>query len=111
MCNNNATLEASNLSRNFLRACENGDLNRVRLFVDKYGIRDWSDFQHSTSGDTVLHVAARTGNLNVVKYLCEHFDMPDFKVNITNKDMKRPLHEAAQFARDDVLKYLLEKGV
>ncbi|EZA47517.1 hypothetical protein DMN91_002932 [Ooceraea biroi] len=101
---------ALNLSRNFLRACENGDIQRVETLVERHKIRDWSDFRHSASGDTPLHMAARTGKLNVVKYLCECFDMPGFVINVTNKDMKRPLHEAAQFAQDDVLKYLLEKG-
>jgi len=111
MYNNSATLEASNLSRDFLRACESGDMSRVCILVDKYKIRDWSHFRHFASGDTALHVAARAGNLNMVKYLYECFDMPEFKVNVTNKDMKRPLHEAAQFAQDDVLKYLLGKGI
>ncbi|XP_012234192.1 ankyrin repeat domain-containing protein 16-like [Linepithema humile] len=110
MCYNSAMLETSNLSRDFLRACENGDMSRVGILVDKYRIRDWSHFRHFASGDTALHVAARAGNLNVVTYLYECFDMPEFKVNVTNKDMKRPLHEAAQFAQDNVLKYLLEKG-
>ena len=35
---------------------------------------------------------------------------PEFKVDVANKDMKRPLHEAAQFARSDVVKYLIAKG-
>lgn len=107
----NATVrDIANLPRNFLRACQNEDLCRVEALVAAHGIRDWSDFRHPTSGDTALHVAARAGNLNVVKYLCECFDMPEFKIDVANKDMKRPLHEAAQFAQEDVLKYLLEKG-
>lgn len=111
MCNNVATAELPKLSRDFLRACQSGDIHRVETLVERYGVRDWSDFCHSTSGDTALHVAARAGNIYVVKYLCEHFDMPAFTVNVTNRDMKRPLHEAAQFAQKDVLKYLLEKGI
>jgi len=102
---------ASNLPRDFLRACQSGDLRRVETLAEGRGIRDWSDFRHTSSGDTALHVAARTGRLDVVKYLCEYFDTPEFIVNISNKDMKRPLHEAAQFAQEDVLRYLLEKGV
>ncbi|XP_032672263.1 ankyrin repeat domain-containing protein 16-like isoform X2 [Odontomachus brunneus] len=102
--------DVTSVSRSFLRACQSGDVRRVETLVVKHGICDWCDFRHSDSGDTALHVAARAGNMNVVKYLCEHFDMPTFKVDVANKDMKRPLHEAAQFAREDVLKYLLEKG-
>lgn len=106
-----ATIDIPNLSRNFLRACQSGDIYRLETLVKKYEIRDWSDFRHLVSGDTALHMAARAGNLNMVKYLCEHFDAQVFKADVANKDMKRPLHEAAQFAQDDVLKYLLEKGI
>ncbi|XP_014479734.1 PREDICTED: ankyrin repeat domain-containing protein 16-like [Dinoponera quadriceps] len=110
MFHNVATADVASVSRNFLRACQNGDAYRVETLVATHGIRDWCDFRHTDSGDTALHVAARAGNMNVVKYLCEHFDMSTFKIDVTNKDMKRPSHEAAQFAREDVLKYLLEKG-
>lgn len=103
--------QTPNVSRDFLRACHSGDVHKVETLVEKHGIRDWSDFRHATSGDTVLHVAAREGDMNVVRYLCEHFSMSAFKFNVTNKDMKRPLHEAAQFAQEDILKYLLNKGI
>ncbi|KAK1127387.1 hypothetical protein K0M31_003928 [Melipona bicolor] len=99
-----------NLSRNFLHACQNGDLSRVETLVSKYDIQDWTYFRHLTSGDTALHVATREGHLNIVRYLCENFQKPDFRVNVANKDMKRPLHEAAQFAHRDIVKYLIKKG-
>ncbi|XP_018302806.1 ankyrin repeat domain-containing protein 16 [Mycetomoellerius zeteki] len=98
------------VSCNFLRACHSGDIHKMKTLVEKHGIRDWSDFRYVTSGDTALHVAAREGNMNIVRYLCEGFNMLAFKVDVTNKDMKRPLHEAAQIAHEDILKYLLGKG-
>ncbi|XP_011635023.1 ankyrin repeat domain-containing protein 16-like isoform X2 [Pogonomyrmex barbatus] len=96
--------------REILRACQNGDLDRIKTILEKEGhrIRGWGSFGHEVSGDTVLHVAAQAGNMSIVKYLSKHTD--EFKVNVKNKDMKTPLHCAAQFAREDVLKYLLEKG-
>jgi len=97
--------------RDFLRACHSGDIHKVETLVEKHGICDWSDFRHVASGDTALHVAARERNMNIVRYLCERFNMPAFKVDVANKDMKRPLHEAAQFAQENILKYLLEKGI
>nr|XP_031832537.1 ankyrin repeat domain-containing protein 16-like [Nomia melanderi] len=103
-------MEVPNLSRDFLHACQSGDLPRVETLVSKYNIQDWTIFRHSTSGDTALHVAAREGHLNIVRYLCEFFDKPDYKIDVANKDMKRPLHEAAQFSHSEILKYLLEKG-
>ncbi|KAL6254433.1 hypothetical protein P5V15_014482 [Pogonomyrmex californicus] len=96
--------------REILRACQNGDLDRIKTIFEKEGhrIRGWGSFGHEVSGDTVLHVAAQAGNMSIVKYLSKHTD--EFKVNVKNKDMKTPLHCAAQFAREDVLKYLLENG-
>ncbi|XP_076630614.1 ankyrin repeat domain-containing protein 16 [Colletes latitarsis] len=99
-----------NLARQFLHACQTGNLPRVETIVSKYAIQDWTVFQHLTSGDTALHVSVREGHLNIVRYLCEAFAKPDFRVDVANKDMKRPLHEAAQFARSDVVKYLIAKG-
>lgn len=100
-----------NLSKKFLHACQSGDLSRVETLVSKYDIQDWTFFRHLSSGDTALHVATRAGHLNIVRYLYETFEKPDFKVDVTNKDMKTPLHEAAQFVRNDIVKYLIEKGV
>ncbi|OAD59307.1 Ankyrin repeat domain-containing protein 16 [Eufriesea mexicana] len=99
-----------NLSRDFLHACQSGNLSSVKTLVSKHDIRDWTLFRHSTSGDTALHVASREGHSNIVRYLCEAFEKPDFRVDVANKDTKRPLHEAAQFARSDIVKYLIEKG-
>ncbi|XP_076751287.1 ankyrin repeat domain-containing protein 16 [Xylocopa sonorina] len=99
-----------NLSRDFLHACQNGELSRVETLVSKHDVQDWTLFRYFTSGDTALHVAARGGHLNIVRYLCEAFEKPDFRVDVANKDMKRPLHEAAQFAHSDVVKYLIKKG-
>lgn len=104
--------EIPDLSRDFLRACHNGKLWKVKILVKTHGIQDWSDFRHAASGDTALHVATREGNLGIVRYLCEYFnDMPLFKANVVNKDMKRPLHEAAQFAQKNILQYLMENGI
>lgn len=111
MSHNVATTGASSVSLNFLRACQSGDIRRVETLVEKHGVRDWCDFRYSDSGDTALHVAARAGNTDVVRYLCEHHNAPAYRIDVANKDTKRPLHEAAQFAQERILKYLLEKGV
>ncbi|KAK2586308.1 hypothetical protein KPH14_010610 [Odynerus spinipes] len=101
---------APNLSREYLYACQSGDLPKVKSLTSKYDVQDWTIIRHSVSGDTPMHVAAREGHLNVIEYLCDAFERPDFKLDVANKDMKRPLHEAAQFARSRVLRYLVEKG-
>ncbi|XP_066588622.1 ankyrin repeat domain-containing protein 16-like isoform X2 [Prorops nasuta] len=102
-----------NLCKEFLRACQSGDLSRVKFLREKYEIPDWTNFQHDISGDTALHLAAREGHLEIVQFLCEDWQMTDScnnKVDVTNKDMKRPLHEAAQFSHNDIIKYLLSQG-
>ncbi|KAI4504077.1 hypothetical protein M0802_000548 [Mischocyttarus mexicanus] len=104
-------IAVSNLSRDYLHACQSGDLSKVQNLTSNYNVQDWTVFRHVVSGDTPMHVAAREGHLNVVEYLCDSFERPvSFKVNVVNKDMKRPLHEAAQFSRTHVLRYLIEKG-
>ncbi|XP_076659152.1 ankyrin repeat domain-containing protein 16 isoform X1 [Halictus rubicundus] len=103
-------MECPNLSREFLHSCQNGGLPTVETLVSKHNIHDWTVFRHTTSGDTALHVAAREGHLNIVRYLCESFTKPEYRIDVVNKDMKRPLHEAAQFSHSEILKYLLEKG-
>lgn len=102
--------EVSCLSRDFLHACQSGDVSRLKALAAAHRVSDWTEFRYPASGDTGLHVAAREGNLNVTRFLCEAFDRPEFRADVLNRDMKRPLHEAAQFARSEVLNYLLSKG-
>lgn len=97
-------------SKLFLQACQKGDLGKLENVRDRFEIDDWTVYRHDASGDTGLHVAAREGHLDVVKYLCEAWEHPLYRADVTNKDMKRPLHEAAQFARFDILQYLIERG-
>ncbi|XP_012280593.1 ankyrin repeat domain-containing protein 16 isoform X2 [Orussus abietinus] len=68
------------------------------------------EFLQVVSDDTPLHLAAREGHLHVVKHLCEGWSRPSYRVDVTNNDMKRPLHDAAQFSRSDILKYLIQQG-
>lgn len=60
-----------------------------------------------SSGDTLLHYAARLGHLDVVAYLHKGVGMD---VELHNNDYKRPLHEAASMSHEDCVSYLLQEG-
>ena len=57
--------------------------------------------------DTALHVATRSGNLQVVKYIHESLGV---ELNHVNADGKTALHQAAQQGHFECAKYLLEAG-
>ncbi|CAD6244268.1 GSCOCG00013316001-RA-CDS [Cotesia congregata] len=98
------------ISKEFLHLTQKGELQKLKNFVEEHKITDWTVFRHEVSGDTALHVSAREGNLEIVQFLCNGFLKPEFKTDVANKDMKRPLHEAAQFARPKIIEFLLSQG-
>uniref|UniRef100_A0A8D2IGS8 Ankyrin repeat domain-containing protein 16 n=1 Tax=Varanus komodoensis TaxID=61221 RepID=A0A8D2IGS8_VARKO len=59
------------------------------------------------SGDTLLHYAARHGQLSILRWLVEAFDVD---VELLNHDYKQPLHEAASMGHTDCVLYLLNRG-
>ncbi|XP_015126895.1 ankyrin repeat domain-containing protein 16 isoform X2 [Diachasma alloeum] len=97
-------------SRDFLRSAQRGDLDKLKELSGRYEIQDWTVYRHDSTGDTALHIAAREGHLEIAKCLCNDWSYPAFKVDVTNKDMKRPLHEASQFAHSDIVEFLIDQG-
>ncbi|XP_046483004.1 ankyrin repeat domain-containing protein 16 [Neodiprion pinetum] len=97
-------------SKTFLKASQKGNITKLKELASTNDIKDWTVYRHEASGDTALHLAAREGRLDVVKYLCETWKEPPFRTEVANKDMKRPVHDAAQSAKLDVLEYLLGQG-
>ncbi|KAK0161862.1 hypothetical protein PV327_008267 [Microctonus hyperodae] len=98
------------LSKEFLRIVQRGNLAELENLSSKYHIENWTIFRHDVSGDTALHISAREGYLDIVKYLCTNWEKPLLKVNVVNKDMKSPLHEAAQFSRYYIVDFLIQQG-
>jgi len=57
-------------------------------------------------GNTPLHIAARAGNLRLVKYLVE---TKGVDINSQNNDGETPLHLADFSGKQSILKCFLEK--
>ncbi|KAF5283105.1 hypothetical protein FQA39_LY17412 [Lamprigera yunnana] len=87
-----------------LHATHINDLETVKQFDDDPEIH-WCTVQHHKSGDTVMHIAARLGHVE----LLQHF-LKSAPVDVTNKDNKTPLHEAAQFSKDSAIQLLIDSG-
>ncbi|ETE58251.1 Ankyrin repeat domain-containing protein 16, partial [Ophiophagus hannah] len=68
--------------------------------------RDVRQKHWEKSRDTLLHFAARHGQLDILRYLTEIVGM---NIELVNVDYKRPLHEAASMGHRDCLLYLLER--
>ncbi|HTF31118.1 MAG TPA: ankyrin repeat domain-containing protein, partial [Flavitalea sp.] len=70
-----------------------------------------SNFELSSTynygGESLLHVAVKSGHLSMVKLLLEN----GASINIQDESGNTPLHYAAANGKKDTVKYLLEKGV
>lgn len=68
----------------------------------------WSECIQSKSKDSCLHLAAREGHDQTLRFLldtgCKMY------LEVGNKDGKRPLHEAAHFSHLDCLQTLIKAG-
>lgn len=81
------------MNRQFLKACKNGDLERVKTLST-----------HITPKELGLSLAIKYGRLNIVKYLVEN------GANI-HHDSGEPIRDACRNGHLSVVKYLVEKGV
>jgi ankyrin repeat protein len=62
-----------------------------------------------SQGRTALHIAAASGNLEVLKYILEsiHKKVPLFDAKLNDKQGRNVLHHAACSGVPEVIKYLL----
>ncbi|NWU97152.1 ANR16 protein, partial [Upupa epops] len=86
-----------------LRLVQEGRLDLLRDELEP----DMRNQHYGSSGDTLLHHAARFGHQDVVEFLLETLEMD---IEVVNSDYKRPLHEAASMGHEACVRSLLERG-
>ncbi|GKZ21580.1 hypothetical protein AbraIFM66951_005214 [Aspergillus brasiliensis] len=59
------------------------------------------------NGNTLLHVVAALGSIDVVQWLVEDYKMP---VDVTNDNDETPLYKACQAGQTSTVQYLLDHG-
>lgn len=85
-----------------------GDVSILHEFQLNFPDIHWTSLKHDKTGDTILHIASRLGHLDIINYILKEYHPPS--IDCRNNDNKTPLHEAAQFARFESVKLLLEHG-
>lgn len=91
-----------------LRDIQNGNITYIDEVFKKYPDLHWSAIHYHITGDTILHIAARLGHINIIHFLMNRFQCKD--VDCKNKDDKTALHEAAQFGQLEACRTLLTYG-
>ncbi|KAL7979862.1 hypothetical protein Chor_008200 [Crotalus horridus] len=101
-------MEGGEMANLFPRLIREGMFTLLKEQIEKVPDldRDVRQKHWEKSGDTLLHVAARHGKLDILRYLIEILGM---NVELVNQDYKRPLHEAASMGHRDCVLYLLER--
>jgi ankyrin repeat protein len=90
-----------------LEAVKRGDLQSVKSILQETPSTSNEIGQKGYAGDTPLMVAARNGNLEIVKLLIEHGATIDLGKEAGERT---PLLEAAGQGHVEILKYLIAKG-
>lgn len=83
-----------------------GTKSDVQKYVRNKGKQVLQDV-HPIDRQTVLHVAAEEGKLDIVQWLVEKYRLD---VNAVDNNGWTPMHSAAKGGHPKIVKYLLEKG-
>lgn len=97
---------SSEVAEQLFQAVKKGDLNLVQTLVGKSGDTKIDEIRDNENS-TLLHYAARSKNLALVKYLVETMKTD---VNAPNIDNSTPLLETAESGSLETYKYLISKG-
>ncbi|XP_035218039.1 ankyrin repeat domain-containing protein 16-like [Stegodyphus dumicola] len=94
-----------------LEATHTADYPKFLKTIKNYTSFDnsWSEICHKRSGDTILHLAASSGCVEIMKY-CKETGLSSI-LQKTNFDGKTPLHIAAYSGHLPCIKYLLSENV
>ena len=95
--------------RPLLEALNNGNNEEAIQRFNDMGVSFDPNVVPYRSGDSLLHIIARLGKTNFLQLLVDKFG-GRLNLEVANKEGKRPLHEASQFGRHEVVRILLDKG-
>ncbi|KAI9672656.1 MAG: hypothetical protein M1831_000091 [Alyxoria varia] len=99
---NNAADET--LNANIISAARTGNISTIRTIIRRNPQAILAD--DKTTGQTALHVAAETGNLELVIYCIRNGAL----LNIDDEARRVPLHLAVHSDSDDIVRTLVSKG-
>jgi len=101
--------------RNILSLAHNCTVDKLKSELTRIGEKQFVDEEtikvhyivHPKTGDGLIHVAARGGNVECLQLL-----LSEFNVNVDQKNLefKTALHEAAQFGQTEAVRLLLAAG-
>mmetsp|Transcript_35568 Transcript_35568/g.36258 ORF Transcript_35568/g.36258 Transcript_35568/m.36258 type:complete len:488 (+) Transcript_35568:209-1672(+) len=99
-----------------VKFCMNGDLEKLANLINDYceknpqhSFQDVVESFHS-EGKTLLHVAAASGKLNILKYLLDHVENPEILINRKDNDGFTLLINATISESSEMMKYLISQG-
>lgn len=102
-------MEYNDYCLHLLEIVQEKDINKFKLICKEYSKKHpiiWRNIYHKKSGDTALHIAARIGCVEILRYLKDDADFEQ-----SNFDGKRPIHEAAQYGQLECLQFLIKIAV
>ena len=96
----------------FLKEIQQGSLLDVTTLSEKYNLPTSLEFPDlllctNRHGDTPFLIAARHGQIDILRTLHEDYNI---SLNHCNNDGKGALHEAAQNGRVECIHYLVQAG-
>ncbi|XP_056604783.1 ankyrin repeat domain-containing protein 16 [Triplophysa dalaica] len=101
-------MEKESTLKHLIKAIQHGELCTVKHQLNDHANKQSVIYTHfGTSGDTLLHYAARYGHLDILRYLVDELNMD---IEVYNNDYKRALHEASSMGHYECVRYLIAKG-
>ena len=99
------------LQQELWKVAQHKESSDFKNYVSSFEVRQSKsllNLTHTKSGDSITHVLARHGKLDMLKWVHEEWHVQLESVNLEGK---LPLHEAAAAGHVQIVEYLLSQGV